>query len=354
MNSSLQEISLSHIRPGHANPRSDPSADLDGLAASIGSEDSPTLVQPPILEMLGQDEYAIIAGERRILAARKAGWQSICCIVHPRLDPLQAHTLRLAENLHRKDLHPLDEAAALKIAWLTANAEAIELGAEVRAILEKNTSPSQTLAAIQELLDTNSFSSNHPAVTWETLLARLGLDLDPERRKKLMAVLNVEVSLQEQVRSLDVTEAALRSIGTLDPENQQRLVAELIDDPGLARKVRRIARVVRDGSYSMDEALAEAHGLAPGEMLPDDPPVDNLDSEDSPDPTGSDDLLLDDRPMSAAMELLEVANRLSIAMATLNDVSGNDYSTLPQPWGEYAREALDLIRSEIDTFQKGE
>ena len=58
--------------------------------------------------------------------------------------------------------------------------------------------------------------------------------------------------------------------------------------------------------------------------------------------------------MSAAMELLEIANRLSTALATLREVSNDNLATLPQPWGEYAREALELIRSEISQFAQGD
>jgi hypothetical protein len=194
-------------------------------------------------------------------------------------------------------------------------------------------------------------------VTWDALLAQLGLDLDAERRKKLLGVLRVDNAVQEQVRLLNVTEAALRAIGTLEPENQQRLVAEIAEDPALARKARRIARVVRDGSYSLDEALAEARGQAPGEAQIDDPYPSETDPAFSPEPGDPQEPLLDDRPMSAAMELLEIANRLSTALAALSEVCGGDLAKLPNPWGEYAREALDLIRSETSKYvqenQKG-
>jgi ParB-like chromosome segregation protein Spo0J len=350
MNTSLQTIPLIQIHHSRVNPRQTLDADLDSLTASIGTEAAPTMVQPPIVEQISETEFTIIAGERRILAARQAGWQTMACIVHPRLDPLQAYTLHLVENLHRKDLHPLDEAAALKIAWLSANAEASGMGDEARAILGQATPPGKTLASLQSALENNGFSPTHPAITWEEILARLGLDLDPERRKKLLGVLNVEASVQEQVRTLEVTEAGLRAIGSLDPENQQRLVKEIAEDPALARKVRRIARVVRDGTYTLDDALAEARGLVPGENQAEDPILPDPVAEGTQDPVNSDDLLLDDRPMSAAMELLEIANRLSTALATLSEVSGNNLTALPQPWGEYAREAIDLIRAEICKF----
>jgi ParB-like chromosome segregation protein Spo0J len=346
----LQLIPISHIHRSHANPRSDPDADLDGLAASIGTEAEPTMVQPPVVEQVSEAEYTIIAGERRILAARQAGWQSISCVVHPHLPPVQSHMLRLAENLHRRDLHPLDEAAALKIAWLSANAEASGLGCEISTILAQDNSPAQTLGVLEKVLGENGFSPNHPAIKWDDFLKRLGLDLDAERRKKLLGVLNVETGIQEQVRTMDITEAALRSIGSLDGNDQIRLVQEVASDPRLKRKIRRIARVVRDGSYTLDEALAEARGQVlsdvdnAGPASPEIPPANVIEIGNA------DDLQLDDRPMRGAMELLEIANRLTTALATLAEVSDGDLSILPQPWGEYTREALHLIQSEIQNF----
>jgi hypothetical protein len=110
--------------------------------------------------------------------------------------------------------------------------------------------------------------------------------------------------------------------------------------------VRRIARVVRDGTYSLDEALAEARGQVPGD-LPENAPSNSQDTEVTLDPAGLDAQLLDDRPMRGAMELLEIANRLCIALSTLGEVSGGNLEMLPQPWGEYASEAIILIQSEI-------
>jgi ParB/RepB/Spo0J family partition protein len=340
----LKAIPLDHIRRSYANPRSNPDADLDGLAASIGTEAEPTMAQPPVVEQIGEFEYTIIAGERRILAARQAGWQSISCIVHPHLPPMQAHMLRLVENLHRRDLHPLDEATALKIAWLSANAETIGLGDEISTLLVQDKLPGQILGKLDKLLEEKGFSPNHPAVTWDDFLKRLGLGLDAERRKKLLGVLNVDAGVQEQIRSMDITEAALRSIGSLDGDDQMRLVQEVACNPKLKRKIRRIARVVRDGTYTLDEALAEAHGQVLCETCDIDPISSNLPSENATEPGNIYNLLLDDRPMSAAMELLEIANRLTTALATLAEVSGGDLSMLPQPWGEYAREALELIQ----------
>jgi ParB/RepB/Spo0J family partition protein len=346
----LQEIPLSAIQLTRRNPRSDPDDDLDGLAASLGSKSDPRLAQPPVVEQAGKDAYRLIAGERRVRAAKRAGWQTIPCLVRPPLDPLAAHTLRLVENLHRKDLHPLDEAAALKIAWLSANAEALGLGEAVRNILNAESTPPQTLDALQTLLAGRDFCPNRPAVAWDVVLDRLGLSLNPERRKKLLAVLAVDSSVQEQMRTLDVTEAAVRAIGTLETPDQARLAAEIAAQPELARKARRIARVVREGAYSLDEAIAEAKGQVLGdggntgelsELLPDE-------VVEMPDLA-----VFDDRATEAVMQLLEAANQVSVSLAALGvALSGKELVDLPPPWGEYAQDALNLIRDELRKFEQ--
>ncbi len=124
-----------------------------------------SIVEPPVVEEIAQNEYRILAGERRIQAARLAGWEKIPCLVHPPLDPAQAHTLRLVENMHRQELHPLDQAAGLKIAWLTANADALGLQAQARAILEIEQSPGETLTALDSLLLDHEFAVTRPAFT---------------------------------------------------------------------------------------------------------------------------------------------------------------------------------------------
>ena len=152
MTPTLQTIPLSQITCSHANPRSDPDADLDGLAASIGTEAEPTMVQPPILEQTGEYEYTIIAGERRILAARQAGWQSISCIVHPHLPPCRPTCCAWSRTSTAVICTRWTRPSALKIAWLSANAEAIGLGDEIRAVLEQDTSPTQILGVLEKLL----------------------------------------------------------------------------------------------------------------------------------------------------------------------------------------------------------
>ena len=334
----LQNIPLSAIQRTARNPRRDPEADLEGLAASLGTSDQPRLAQPPLLEDLGNGRYRILAGERRLRAAELAGWTHAPCLVQEALNPLEAHSLRLAENLHRRELNPLDQACALKIAWLAANAQSIGLGEEAAAILGQEQSPPQTLAALQACLDSHGFLPTRPTVPWEALLAQLGLDIHPESRKKLLRLLALDSQVQEQARNLDLTEAALRSLGTLEAADQQRLAAELEQDPGLARKVRRIARTVREGTHSLDQALAEVRGqvLMAGE---EEAPHQEAAVFGNP---------ADDQVGDQVVDLLDALNQVRQALETLSTT--HDLADLPTPWDAYVQEALEGLQDTLNSL----
>jgi ParB family transcriptional regulator, chromosome partitioning protein len=105
----VQEVPIGQIEPNPFQPRNHFDEEtLAGLTASIRELG---VLQPILVRELGPDRYALIAGERRWRAAKRAGLQFIPIIVR---DVSDALTLQhaLVENLHRDDLNPLEEAAA--------------------------------------------------------------------------------------------------------------------------------------------------------------------------------------------------------------------------------------------------
>jgi ParB/RepB/Spo0J family partition protein len=61
----------------------------------------------------GESMYGLVAGERRLTAARQAGLAEVPCVVHD-LDERRRVAAMLVENLQRKDLTALEEAAGFK------------------------------------------------------------------------------------------------------------------------------------------------------------------------------------------------------------------------------------------------
>ena len=105
----VQEVPISKIEPNPYQPRNHfDEESLAGLTASIRELG---VLQPILVRELTPDRYALIAGERRWRAAKRAGLQHIPIIVRDVSDELTLQTA-LVENLHRDDLNPPEEAAA--------------------------------------------------------------------------------------------------------------------------------------------------------------------------------------------------------------------------------------------------
>lgn len=99
------------ITPNPRQPRTQFAQDeLDELAASIREHG---ILQPLIVAPAGDGRYKLIAGERRLEAARIAGLGSVPVILRQASDR-QLLELALIENIQRADLNPLEEAEAYR------------------------------------------------------------------------------------------------------------------------------------------------------------------------------------------------------------------------------------------------
>lgn len=108
---SLFMCPINRIKPNRYQPRQrfDDEA-IQALAASINREG---VLQPLAVRPLpGESEaYELIAGERRLRAAKKAGLNQVPCVLIE-TDEEGLGLLSLVENLMRENLNPLDEAEA--------------------------------------------------------------------------------------------------------------------------------------------------------------------------------------------------------------------------------------------------
>ena len=104
-------LSLSEIAPDVGQPRKD-LGDLEGLQASIAAHGilQPLVVSP---DPTGGDGYVLIAGERRYSAAKALGMDTVPALVRT-AEEHQRLALQLIENLHRKDLNPVEEAQSYR------------------------------------------------------------------------------------------------------------------------------------------------------------------------------------------------------------------------------------------------
>ena len=110
---SNSKLSLSEIIPNKYQPRKNfDQESLDELSNSIKERG---VIQPIIVRKskLEKNKYEIIAGERRWLAARKAGLHDIPVIITD-VDDLKSLEFAIVENVQRHNLNPLEEALGYK------------------------------------------------------------------------------------------------------------------------------------------------------------------------------------------------------------------------------------------------
>ena len=107
--SSLTELPVASVIPNRFQPREH--FDEEALVSLTASIREMGVLQPILVRPAVDDQYEIIAGERRWRAAKRAGLQHIPAIVRE-VEDTAALEHALVENLHRQDLNALEEAAA--------------------------------------------------------------------------------------------------------------------------------------------------------------------------------------------------------------------------------------------------
>ncbi|MGN0677993.1 MAG: ParB/RepB/Spo0J family partition protein [Ruminococcus sp.] len=104
------EIDVRLIVPNPHQPRTEfDDSDIRSLAESIGQNG---ILQPLSVRKSGE-KYELIAGERRLRAAKMCGLQAVPCIVHD-ISERNSAVLALVENIQRQDLSFFDEATAIE------------------------------------------------------------------------------------------------------------------------------------------------------------------------------------------------------------------------------------------------
>jgi ParB family transcriptional regulator, chromosome partitioning protein len=161
-NSVLREVSISSIRPNRLQPRT--RFDEETMASLAASIREVGVLQPVLVREAAEDEYELIAGERRWRAARRAGLQTIPVLVKDVSEDAHSLEQALVENLHREDLGPLEEAAAYQQLiddfGLTHEQVATRVG-KSRATITNTLRLLQLPAGAQRALADGSISAGH-------------------------------------------------------------------------------------------------------------------------------------------------------------------------------------------------
>ena len=172
----IQHIALTKIARNPAQPRThfDP-ATIKELADSIRERG---VLQPVLLRPAG-DGYQLVAGERRFIATREAGFTTIPAIVRPLTDR-ETLLIALIENIQRENLNPIDEARAYYRLVTEYGLKHDEIGTRVGKdrstvsnVIRFNNLPDE----VQRLLETDKLSAGHAKVLLSVTTPKLQTDL---------------------------------------------------------------------------------------------------------------------------------------------------------------------------------
>lgn len=187
-NKRVQDLPLDKLVPNRYQPRKQfTDESIEELAQTLERDG---LLQPIVVREDG-DNYEIVAGERRLRAAKLLGWTKIPAIVQD-LDDQQAASLALIENLQRENLNPIDEAKAYQ--------KLMDLQAITQADLAHRIGKSQSFVAnklrllkltpkVQEYLANGKITSRHGRA-----LLKLGSD---QQEKAIDEILAEDLNVKE-------------------------------------------------------------------------------------------------------------------------------------------------------------
>lgn len=105
----LEYIKVDKLEPWEVNVRkTDRLIDLDELASNIKEVG----IQNPLVVKPQGDKYLVISGQRRLMAARKAGLIEVPCIIREDINTVDAVIASFSENLYRLEMNDDDKADA--------------------------------------------------------------------------------------------------------------------------------------------------------------------------------------------------------------------------------------------------
>lgn len=212
----FEEIPVSAVRPNVNQPRSTfPESGMKELAASIKEVG---ILQPLVVRST-ESGFELIAGERRLRAAKEAGLDRVPVLIRQAADN-ESMELALVENLQREDLNPLETAAAYQALMegfgFTREQLANRLG-KSRAAVANTLRLAQLPAGVRELVLDGSLTEGH---------ARALLGLQDEKQMQILAQriqaerLSVRKT-EELVRVRDTSAQEPQSPGTQNAENER-------------------------------------------------------------------------------------------------------------------------------------
>jgi ParB family transcriptional regulator, chromosome partitioning protein len=162
--SALQEVPVGAIVPNPSQPRGVfEQGALDELAESIRQHG---ILQPLVVTRLPDGDYQLVAGERRLRAAKQAGLETVPVVIKE-VSAQQQLELALIENIQRADLDPIEEARAYAMLEDQFGLKHGEIGQRVgksRSTISETLGLLKLPVEVQELVSSGKLTAGHANV----------------------------------------------------------------------------------------------------------------------------------------------------------------------------------------------
>jgi ParB family chromosome partitioning protein len=268
----LLEVPVGAVAPNPRQPRTTFGDEtLDALALSIQEVG---VLQPIVVRRAGSG-FELIAGERRLRAAKKAGLATIPAVIRESDD---AESLReaLIENIHREDLNPIELAEAfrelLEELGLKQETLAERLGVS-RSHIANTIRLLQLPSEVQQLLAEGKMQAGHGRALLSLVDAEAQRTLGVRIAAEELTVREVEELVRnylEHPAGAPARKATLQAVPDGPPANPLAEVEEILSEQ-LATRVtiqmgkRRGKVVIEFGSADdLDRIVSEIVGSGPG------------------------------------------------------------------------------------------
>ncbi len=185
----LFECDIDEIRPNPYQPRHNFSeAEMGELAESVKSQG----ILQPLLVRKANDGYELIAGERRLRAARMAGLFKVPVIVKD-IKNTELLEVSIIENIQRENLNPMEEAEA----YLRLSGEFNLTQEEIAKRVGKSRSAVANFLRLNQLADDIKVTIRNGAISMGHARALLGADTVPLQKKAWQLVISQGLSVRD-------------------------------------------------------------------------------------------------------------------------------------------------------------
>ena len=237
-------IKLSKIEPNREQPRKDFNEEqLMELADSIKKYG----VLQPLLVQKKENNYEIIAGERRWRAAKLAGLKEVPVVIRE-YSPQQAMEISLIENVQREDLNPIEEAFAyqrLMKEFQLKQEEIAERVSKNRSTITNSMRLLNLTPEVQQMLVENRITSGHARALLVVEDPKLQLELAQKIEQNHLSVREVEkaVKLLSKGKKEKAAKPADEALELIFRDLEERMKSAMGTKVNISRKDKNKGRI---------------------------------------------------------------------------------------------------------------